>query len=77
MVFPYLEVREYLKSLHPKTHFFYLTYELPRGRESYHVEDFDYPTAAENAIILNTDADTIEESTNQIIKVLWHRNGER
>ena len=73
MVFPYLEVRDYLRSLHPKTHFFFLTYEKPRGRENYHVEDFDLPKAKENVSILNTEKDSIEERTNQIISILWHR----
>jgi adenylylsulfate kinase-like enzyme len=77
MVFPYVEVREYLKSLHPKTHFFFLTYQEPRGRENYHVEDFDYPKAAENAVILDTDKHTIKESIDKIMEVLWDRNGER
>jgi adenylylsulfate kinase-like enzyme len=77
MVFPYVEVREYLKSLHPKTHFFFLTYQEPRGRENYHVEDFDYPKAAENAVILDTDKYTIKESIDKIMEVLWDRNGER
>lgn len=73
MVFPYLEVREYLRSLHPKTYFFFLTYEEPRGREGYHVQDFDLPLEEENVITLNTDEDSIEESTNKIISTLWHR----
>ena len=77
MVFPYVEVREYLKSLHPKTHFFFLTYQEPRGRENYHVEDFDYPKAAENAVILDTDKYTVKESIDKIMEVLWDRNGER
>jgi adenylylsulfate kinase-like enzyme len=77
MVFPYVEVREYLKSLHSKTHFFFLTYQEPRGRENYHVEDFDYPKAAENAVILDTDKYTIKESIDKIMEVLWDRNGER
>jgi adenylylsulfate kinase-like enzyme len=77
MVFPYIEVREYLRSLHPKTHFFFLTYQEPRGRENYHVEDFDYPKAAENAVILDTDKYTIKESIDKIMEVLWNRNGER
>jgi adenylylsulfate kinase-like enzyme len=77
MVFPYIEVREYLRSLHPKTHFFFLTYEEPRGRENYHVADFDYPKAAENAVILDTDKYTIKESIDKIMEVLWDRNGER
>lgn len=73
MVFPYYEVREYLRSLHPKTHFFFLKYEEPRGRENYHVQDFDIPNQEEYVITLDTEADTIEESTNKIISTLWHR----
>ena len=77
MVFPYVEVREYLKLLHPKTHFFFLTYEKPRGRENYHVADFDYPLLTENVTILNTDNQTVKESTNKIMEVLWDKNGEK
>lgn len=73
MVFPYLEVRDYLRSLHPKTHFFYLTYEEPRGREGYHVQDFDIPVEDEQVTTLNTEQDSVEESTNKIISTLWHR----
>lgn len=73
MVFPYLEVRDYLRSLHPKSHFFFLMYQEPRGRENYHVEDFDLPKAEEGVSIINTDADTIDVSTNKIISILWHR----
>jgi adenylylsulfate kinase-like enzyme len=77
MVFPYAEVREYLKSLHPKTHFFFLTYEKPRGRENYHVEDFDYPTADDNTVTMDTDKYTVRESIDQIMEILWDRNGEK
>jgi adenylylsulfate kinase-like enzyme len=77
MVFPYAEVRDYLKSLHPKTHFFFLTYEKPRGRENYHVEDFDYPKVDSNTTIIDTDKYTVKESINQIMEILWDRNGER
>jgi adenylylsulfate kinase-like enzyme len=77
MVFPYAKVREYLKSLHPKTHFFFLTYEKPRGRENYHVEDFDYPTADDNTVTMDTDKYTVRESIDQIMEILWDRNGEK
>ena len=77
MVFPYEEVRSYIKELHPETHFFYLTYQEPRGRENYHVEDFDYPKVDNNTTIIDTDKYTVKESINQIIEILWDRNGQR
>jgi 2-phosphoglycerate kinase len=76
MVFPYKEVRDYLRELHPKTHFFYLMYQEPRGREQYHVKDFEAPVASEGVRILNTDNNTIDACIDYIMDVLWRKNGE-
>ena len=43
LVYPYLEARTYLNELVPNVKWIYLTYEGKRGREEFHVKDFDYP----------------------------------
>ena len=43
LVYPYLEARTYLNELVPNVKWIYLTYEGKRGREEFHVTDFDYP----------------------------------
>jgi hypothetical protein len=76
MVFPYKEVRDYLRELYPKAHFFYLMYQDPRGREDFHVKDFEAPLASEGVTILNTDTNSIDECIDYITDVLWKKNGE-
>lgn len=70
MVFPYKEVREHLQNLMPEAKMFYLHYEIPRGRESNHVQDFEIPSPDE-AIHINTDKHSIEESLDLIKKEIW------
>jgi adenylylsulfate kinase-like enzyme len=65
MVFPYEEVRNYLKSLMPEAKFFYLTYNTPRGRENFHVSDFELGEK-ENFTYINTDTISIEETIKLI-----------
>ena len=65
MVFPYQEVRDYLRSLMPEAKFFYLTYDTPRGREKFNVEDFELEPE-EDCITVNTENLTIRETTNLI-----------
>lgn len=65
LVYPYKEARDYLRSLEPEAKFIYLTYELDRGREKFHVEDFEYPDKDE-ALYLNTEWLTEEECIKQI-----------
>jgi len=49
LVFPYKECRDYLRKLSKNTKWVYLTYdkEENRGRESYHVIDFEIPDSDE------------------------------
>lgn len=57
-VYPILESREYLNSINPKNSILwtYLTYKKERGREKFHVEDYDYPIPwEEDYISINTD----------------------
>lgn len=44
LVYPYKETRDYLNSLTEDVCWVYLTYTGERGREGYHVQDFDVPT---------------------------------
>lgn len=44
LVYPYKETRDYLNSLTDDVCWVYLTYTGERGRESYHVKDFDVPS---------------------------------
>lgn len=65
LVYPYKEARDYLRSLDPEVKFVYLDYELDRGREHFHVEDFEYPDKDE-ALYLNTEWLTEEQCIKQI-----------
>ena len=66
MVFPYKEVRDYLRNLMPDAKFFYLTYGTPRGRENFHVSDFEL-ASEEVCTYINTDSLSIED-TIELIK---------
>lgn len=73
LVYPYKEARDYLRSLEPETKFVYLTYELDRGREQFHVEDFEYPDKDE-ALYLNTEWLTEEECIKQIYQYVGEKS---
>jgi adenylylsulfate kinase-like enzyme len=66
LVYPYKEARDYLNSLTDKVIWVYLTYEGERGRENFHVADFETP---ENERILHLDTSklTIDECVKEII----------
>lgn len=68
LVYPYKETREYLNSLNKDILWVYLTYEGERGREGFHVADFEIPTENENVLHLNTTKETETECINKIIK---------
>lgn len=65
LVYPYKEARDYFNSLCSDVFWVYLTYEGERGREKYHVEDFEVPEN-ENVLHLDTSKLTIEECTKKI-----------
>lgn len=65
LVYPYKEAREYLNSLVSDVKWVYLTYEVERGREDFHVKDFNLPLDSE-ALYLNTEWLTEDECINQI-----------
>jgi predicted kinase len=65
LVYPYKEARDYLNSLTTDVKWVYLTYTNPRGREKFHVSDFEEPKS-ETFLQLNTDNLNVEECLNQI-----------
>jgi adenylylsulfate kinase-like enzyme len=73
LVYPYKEAREYLNSLTNDVKWIFLLYEnvdgQERGREQFHVNDFEYPTVAE-ALYLNTTWLTEEECIDEIKKYI-------
>jgi GTPase SAR1 family protein len=65
LVYPYKEARDYLNSLTTDVKWIYLIYEVDRGREKFHVQDFEYPDQ-EQTLYLNTEWMTEEECINKI-----------
>lgn len=66
LVYPYKEARDYLNSLEDNVKWVHLVYEVDRGREEYHVKDFEYPTDDE-ALHLNTEWLDVERCTAHIL----------
>jgi adenylylsulfate kinase-like enzyme len=69
VMYPYQEARDYLDSLCDDVKWIYLVYDEPRGREQFHLKEFE---TSSNGIKLNTSTYSIEECL-QIIKdfLLW------
>lgn len=65
LVYPYKEARDYLNSLTDDVKWIYLTYEGERGRENFHVKDFEIPTE-ELILHLDTSKLTIAECVEAI-----------
>jgi adenylylsulfate kinase-like enzyme len=65
LVYPYKESRDYLNSLVPDVKWIYLTYNIDRGREQYHVSDFE-ESKDESVLYINTDKYSINECIHQI-----------
>jgi gluconate kinase len=66
LVYPYKEARDYLRSLDPEVKFIYLHYAGERGRESFHVKDFELDLLEEEVLTLNTSRYSEEECIKQI-----------
>ena len=73
VVFPYKEARDYLNNLVPNVKWIYLTYTNPRGREGFHVADFEEPEL-ENFMQINTDNQSIEETLEKIEKYVGQKS---
>ena len=65
LVYPYKEARDYLNSLTKRVAWVYLTYEGERGRENFHVKDFEIPEK-ETILHLDTSKQTIQECVGKI-----------
>lgn len=66
LVYPYKEARDYLNSLSDNVKWVYLYYEGERGRENFHVNDFELDLLKEKALTLDTSKNTIYECIDQI-----------
>lgn len=71
LIYPYKEARDYLNSLTDNVRWIYLTYEGTRGREGYHVKDFEVPGEDEKVLHLNTTELTPEECISLIEKYMY------
>jgi len=65
LVYPYKEARDYLNSLTNDVLWVYLTYSGERGRENFHVKDFEAPDE-EDVLSLDTSKLSIEECITAI-----------
>jgi len=65
LVYPYKEARDYLNSLSDNVKWVYLTYKDVRGRENFHVKDFEIPLV-ESFLKIDTSKNTIYECVDQI-----------
>jgi len=66
LIYPYKEARDYLNSLCDDVKWIYLTYNDTRGRENYHVLDFETPQDSEKVLHLNTTDITINQCVEAI-----------
>jgi gluconate kinase len=69
LVYPYKEARDYLNSLSEDVYWIYLTYKGERGRENFHVKDFEEPME-EKVLHLDTSSlplDTCSDFINSYI----------
>lgn len=65
LIYPYRDARNYLNSLNDNVKWIHLTYEGERGREEYHVKDFEYPIG-ERILHLDTSKLSITECVDAI-----------
>lgn len=73
LIYPYKEARDYLNSLVSNVKWIYLTYTNNRGRENFHVKDFDIPID-ENILSINTSNLSIKECKDHIIAYINELN---
>lgn len=70
MVYPYQEARDYLTEMCNRLgidiFWVYLEYTGERGREAFHVKDFELPTPEATVLPLLTSQHSIEECVNKI-----------
>jgi len=66
LIYPYKEARDYLNNLCDNVKWVYLSYNEERGRERFHVLDFEIPQDQENVLHLNTTELTINQCVEAI-----------
>lgn len=66
LVYPYKEARDYLNSLVPDVKWVYLHYTGERGREEFHVKDFELDLLEEKVLSLSTSRWSVEECVHLI-----------
>lgn len=76
LVYPYTEARNYLNSLSCDICWIYLTYSETRGREKFHVGDFETPDS-EEVLHLDTSRLSIEDSLNKIKSYVYEKTTSR
>jgi adenylylsulfate kinase-like enzyme len=76
LVYPYSEARNYLNSLSCDVCWVYLTYSESRGRENFHVIDFELPET-EEVLHLDTSKYSIEDSINKIKSYVYEKTTSR
>jgi len=70
-VYPYKEARDYLKELNSNHVLMVeLEYLLERGRENYHVKDYEGEKSGVNYMKINTDEFSIEECTQKVFEII-------
>jgi len=74
LVYPYKEARDYLNSLSKDVYWVYLEYDEKdiRGREMFHVDDFDYPGEDEKVLKINTTKTSLTKCISQIEDYISH-----
>ena len=68
LVYPYKEARDYLNSLTEDVVWVFLHYTGERGREQFHVKDFELNLLKENVLSLNTSELSVDQCVDQINK---------
>lgn len=66
LVYPYKEARDYLNSLVPDVKWIYLHYIEERGREEFHVKDFELDLLEEKVLSISTSRWSVEECIHLI-----------
>jgi adenylylsulfate kinase-like enzyme len=67
-VYPIKEARTYFESIYNDIIWVYLSYDGERGRESFHVKDYEIPDfEVKNLITINTSKNAINECLQQIL----------
>lgn len=66
LVYPYKEARDYLNSLVPDVKWIYLHYVEERGREEFHVKDFELDLLEEKVLSISTSRWSVEECIHLI-----------